>query len=332
MNKNILLITVALALSLSGVGCNKSGKLDTTSKFTPPSGSVELKLKWPVGERIVQNFDMKQHMEIFVPNQPNSIKQDMTMGQEYGLTVLKEDANGGHEVEMEFLSARMGMEMGGKTLFDYDSAKKSAADKANPMAGTFQKIIGGKVQYFLDASNNVERIEGVDAFVSRIGNGNGQGDGAASIKSMFSEGYFKQMIDNSQYMPHKPVQPGDTWPVQLEIVMGPMGTLIMDYTFTFQKWEQLGKRTCARLEFRGTIKSKPDENAKPTGMTMAIQDGNSSGVSWFDPELGKTIETSLNQDMTMAMTVPVNVHGKTITQAMTNVMNQVITIKLESVK
>jgi hypothetical protein len=149
---------------------------------------------------------------------------------------------------------------------------------------------------------------------------------------MFSEGYFKQMIDNSQYMPHKPVQPGDTWPVQLEIVMGPMGTLIMDYTFTFQKWEQLGKRTCARLEFRGTIKSKPDENAKPTGMTMAIQDGNSSGVSWFDPELGKTIETSLNQDMTMAMTVPVNVHGKTITQAMTNVMNQVITIKLESVK
>ena len=332
MNKNILLITVALALSLSWVGCNKSGKLDTTSKFTPPSGSVELKLKWPMGERIVQSFDMKQHMEIFVPNQPNSIKQDMTMGQKYGLTVLKEDTNGGHEVEMEFLSARMGMEMGGKTLFDYDSAKKSSADKANPMADTFQKIIGGKVQYFLDASNNVERIEGVDAFVSRIGNGNGQGDGAASIKSMFSEGYFKQMIDNSQYMPHKPVQPGDTWPVQLEIVMGPMGTLIMDYTFTFQKWEQLGKRTCARLEFRGTIKSKPDENPKPTGMTMAIQDGNSSGVSWFDPELGKTIETSLNQDMTMAMTVPVNVHGKTITQAMTNIMNQVITIKLESVK
>ena len=92
MNKNILLITVALALSLSGVGCNKSGKLDKASTFTPPSGPVELKLKWPVGERIVQSFDMKQNMEIFVPNQPDSIKQNMTMGQEYGLTVLKEDA------------------------------------------------------------------------------------------------------------------------------------------------------------------------------------------------------------------------------------------------
>jgi hypothetical protein len=55
-------------------------------------------------------------------------------------------------------------------------------------------------------------------------------------------------------------------------------------------------------------------------------------VSWFDPELGIIIDTTMNQDMTMAMTVPVNVHGKTITQAMTNVMHQAITIKLESVK
>ena len=140
------------------------------------------------------------------------------------------------------------------------------------------------------------------------------------------------MIGSSQYMPHKPVQPGDTWPVQLEIAMGPIGTLVMDYTFTFQKWEQLGKRNCARLEFRGTIKSKPDENPASKGMTMAIQEGNSSGVSWFDPELGIIIDTTMNQDMTMAMTVPVNVHGKTITQAMTNVMHQAITIKLESVK
>ena len=36
--------------------------------------------------------------------------------------------------------------------------------------------------------------------------------------------------------------------------------------------------------------------------------------------------------MKMAMTIPTYVHGKTITQTMTNVMNQVIIIELESVK
>ena len=199
------------------------------------------------------------------------------------------------------------------------------------LQNTLQKIIGAKIQFFLDASNNVQRIEGVDNFISRMGNG-GPGDNTAGIKSMFSEGYFKQMIGSSRYMPPKPVQPGDTWPVQSEIAMGPLGTMVMDYTFTFQKWEQLGKRNCARLEFQGTIKTKPDQNPTSTGMTMSIQDGNSSGVSWFDPELGQIIRTALNQDMTMAMTLPMNVHGKTTTQTMTNVMHQVITAKLDSVK
>jgi len=274
---------------------------------------------------------MKQNMEIFVPNQPNSIKQDMTMGQEYGLTVLKETPEGGHEVELEFLGMQMAFSQGGKSVMNYDSAKKSSPDNANPMADAFQKIIGAKIQYFLDVTNNVERIEGVDALVSRLESG-GSPDAVAPLKSMFNEGYFKQIIGGSRSMPPKPVQPGDTWPVQLEIAMGPIGTLVMDYTFTFQKWEQRGKRNCARLEFRGTITSKPDDSSRPPGMTMDIQDGTSSGVSWFDPELGKIIETSLKQNITMAMTVPINMNGKTFTQAMTNVMNQVITIKLDSVK
>ena len=82
-------MAVTLALSLSWVGCNKSGKLDTKSEFKAPSGPVELKLKWPLNERVVMNMDMKQNMEMFMPNQPGSMKQDMTMGQKYVLTVLK---------------------------------------------------------------------------------------------------------------------------------------------------------------------------------------------------------------------------------------------------
>ena len=339
MKKNLLLITVTLALGLSWVGCNKSGKLDTVSKFTTPAGPVELKFKWPVGERVVQDIDMKMNMEITVPNQPAPIKQDITMGQKYEISVLKETAGGGREVELEFLSTRMMVAMGGKTMVDYDSTKKPSNDRKDPMTATFQKtfqnIIGSKIQYFLDASNHVERIEGVDALVNRLTTG-GQGDPTAGIKSMFNEGYLKQMIGDSRYMPSKPVQPGDTWPVQLDISMGDLGAMMMDYTFTFQSWEQHGKRTCARLEFQGTFKNKPDQNSKPAGMTMTIQDGNSSGVSWFDPELGIVTETIINQDMKMNMTMPVNPRGNAAaagkTQTITSLMKQEINIKLESVK
>jgi hypothetical protein len=335
MNKNLLLIATTLALSLSWVGCNKSGKLAEPSTFKTPSGPVELKLKWPLGERVVQDMDMKQNMEFAIPGQPNPMKQDMTMGQEYGLTVLKETPDGGHEVEMEFLSARLGMKMGDKTMMDYDSAKKATTDKPNQLADMFGKIVGSKIQLFLDASNEVQRVEGVDDLMSRLSTG-AQADALASIKGMYTEGYFKQMMSANRFMPPKAVQPGDTWPVQIEFPMNNMGILVLDYTFTFASWEMHGKRNCARFEFQGTITTKPDPTAKPGGMSISILNGDTSGMSWFDPELGKSIETVMNQDMKMVIKLPANPRATPAAagrpQSITNQMTQAITIKLVSVK
>ena len=343
MNKNTLLIAVTLALSLSWMGCNKSGKLNTKSEFKAPSGLVEMKLKWPVGERIVQDMDMKQSMELSIPGQPGPTKQDMTMGQEYGLTVLKDTPGGGHEIEMEFLSARMSIAMGGKTL-DYDSTKKSANDSANPaaakiqksLADMFGKIVGSKIQYFLDASNDVERMEGVDELENRLSSG-AQADWLGPFKSaMFSKDRFKLIMSANRYLPPKAVQPGDTWPNTLSFEMGPLGTMTMDFNNTFQSWEMHGKRNCARLEFQGTIKSTPGNNASPTALSMTITDGDFSGVSWFDQELGITIDTTMNENIKMTMNIPMNSRGKAGAagrmQTITNQMNQIINIKLVSVK
>src|ERR1035437_6329864 len=111
---------------------------------------------------------------------------------------------------------------------------------------------------------------------------------------MYSEGYFKQMMSANRFLPPQAVQPGDTWPVQFEMPLGILGIKVMKYDFTFQRWEMHGKRNCARLEFTGTIQTKPDPNAKPGGMSISILDGNTTGISWFDPELGITIDTQMN--------------------------------------
>jgi Family of unknown function (DUF6263) len=329
MNKNLILTATVLVLSLPWIGCNKSGKLTQRSTFKPPAGPVELKLKWPQGERIVQEMNMKQDMEITIPGQSVPIKQNMTMGQEYSLTVLKETPDGGHEVEMEFLSARMKMAMRGKTMMDYDSAKKSPSDKAKPVADVFAKIIGSKIRFFLNASNEVERMEGAEQLVDRLKSGT-KADALMPLKSMFSEGYFKQLMSRYRYMPPKAVEPGDSWPVQFEYPTGNLGTMMLNYTYTFQSWEMHGERNCARLEFQGTVKTKSDPDSNSSG--MSIPDGNSSGVSWFDPELGITIDTTMNQEMKMVMNMPANPNAGGQMQTMTNQMNQVIAIKLLSVK
>jgi len=315
-------------------GCNKAGKLSEPSTKPMPTGPVELKLKWPAGERMVQDMDMKMNMEISVPNQPAPIHQDITMGEQYALKVLNTQPDGGREVELEFLSMRMTVAQGGKTLIDYDSGKKASANPRQPdlaaIEKTFQSIIGAKIQYYLDASNQVERIEGVDALMNRLSAG-GRADAAASLKSTFSEDTLKQMI-SGQHLPPHPVQPGDSWPVDVDVSLGQLGTMSTDYTFNFASWEKHGVRNCARLEFQGALKSKSDAGALPSGMTMSVKNGDSSGVSWFDPELGLVVETVMNQNIDMIMTIPMRVQGKTTTQTLTTAMKQAITVKLESVK
>ena len=335
MNKNIILIIVTLAAGLAAAGCNKAGKLNKPSTLTTPSGPVELKAKWPPGERVVQTYDMKINTEISIPGQPNPIKQDTTMGQRYGLTVVKAEADGGREVEMEFLAMRMKLDQGGKTLIDYDSDTKAATGPKQPELAAveemLQNVIGAKIQLHLDASNNVARVEGVDQLMNRLAT-RGPAVATDSIRNMFSEDYLKQMMGNSRYLPPKPVQPGDTWPVQTDLEMGNLGTLALDYHLTFQSWEKRGPRLCARLESEGTIKSRPGANPDAAGTAMTIQDGSSSGVSWFDPELGMVIDSVVNQDIKMTMSLPVPIRGKTVTQTLTNLMHQVITMKVESVK
>jgi len=333
MNKNTLLIAVTLTSSLLWAGCNKSGKLHEKSKFTPPSGPMELKQKWPKGEQIVKHIDMKMNSEINVPNLPNPIKQETSMGQKYGITVADEDANGGHEVDLEFLVMSMKMKQGDKTMIDYDSETKSSETSPQQAAAEkmFQGVIGTKLQYFLNATNGVDRVEGIDALMNHLQSG-GPAGGNNGIKDMFNDAYLQQMLGDSRYLPPKPVQPSDTWPVQFDMKLGTLGNLSINYNFTFTRWEQHGQRTCARLEFDGTLKGSPVQNPDPKAMSMSVDNGTTSGVSWFDPELGATIDSDLNQDIAMTISMPVNMRGKTSTQTMKMQMHQVLNIKLDSVK
>ena len=326
---------MVMAVTLAATGCNKSGKLAEKSQFKTPTGPVELKLKWPVGQRVVQDLDMKMKLNLNIPGQPAPMQQDMTMGQKFAMTVLQDLPEGGHEVEMEFLSFRMGMEAGGKKMMDYDS--EAQTDSKNPMAGVLGKVVGSKINCFLNASNDVDHIEGVDALIGRLSEG-GNAQSVAPVKGMLSETYFKQMLSSSRFMPPHAVAPGDSWPVHYELPMEQIGTLAMDYTFTLERWEMHGTRNCARMEFQGEIKTTGGGKPIAPGVEMSIRDGNSSGVSWFDPELGIVIDSNIQQDFTMIMSVPKPQRGKAAknakpeTMTMTNQMSQILSIKLDSVK
>ena len=335
MKKNLILISLLLAAGLTFSGCKKSTVIKETT--SAPTGAVELKLKWPVGRSMVQNMDVRHTGELNVPHQPNPIKQDLSMGQKYALTVRADrPANAGKELEMEFLEFRMKMTMGGKPMVNYDSSDKPSASDTNIIASTLEKVIGSKLRFLMDPSNRVEVVIGAEEFQKRM-EGSGNDPSRAIFKSMFNEDHFKNMLNFAQGLPDKPVQPGDKWTAKNEMSMGEMGEMIIESAYTFENWEQLDGRYCARLSFDGTLKTNPNRAPKTQGVTMNLQNGVTSGHTYFDIDMGMFVKTVMNQDMKMVITVPNPGRNqppgaRNQPMTMTNTMNQAITVLLEDVK
>ncbi|MDB6016220.1 MAG: hypothetical protein JWR19_709 [Pedosphaera sp.] len=324
--------TVFICLAVVGVAIAFHERSSTS---TPPAGRVELKWKWPpVGERIVLDMEMKRDGEYRNPGEADPVKEDLIREKKYGLTVLQATPEGGHEVELEFLSIRDRTVLGGKTVLNYDSTEKSLAEKPNSLTDLYGKVVGSKIRYFLNASNEVERMEGIDELEMRLSSG-ASAETSAFSRIAFSEGYLKQMINGlHRCLPAKAVQPGDAWAVHEELPIGPMSAVAAaESTCTFHGWEMHQNRNCARLEFQSTVKTKPDPNLNPAGTSVSSLEGTISGVSWFDPEMGMIIDTAGNNDMKMVINRPSNPSGNPggsgPAQSTNYQWHEVTTVKLE---
>jgi serine/threonine protein kinase len=308
-------------------------KLNHPSTFKTPTGPVELKVKWTLGTRNIVDVRVRQIAETFKPDQPVPVKNDFCMGHQLSFSVLKETSDGEHEVEMEYLTLWLGGRTGGHTWL-HDSARVSASQKPGMMTRLFEQIIGGKIRYFLDARNKVKRMEGVDEFISRLKSGEQSAD-LAEIRDMFNESYFENLATQRCYLSDKAVCPGDTWSFHDERPSGSTRIAVSDFKVTFRNWEPHGKRNCARLEYQGILKGKPKPNVQPAATRpkriLTDNGGTSSGMLWFDPELGVAIDAMTNNDMMLVPAVNPDIAEATPSTS-TRLYHQIVTVKLLSME
>jgi hypothetical protein len=307
MKQNLALIIAALALSLPAVGCKKAGTVAVTT-VAAPSGPVELKLKWPVGRRLVQDFGEQDGGEIFVAGVSQSSRQDKSTEQRFAVSVVKERAMDGHETEWKLLSCRMGVTNGADTVLNFDTTQKSPG---NPVAGAFQRVVGSKIRCLLDYRGCVEKVDGAEAFRTRLLTGV-RGDSAELLKGMYDAGYFQRMLvlSSAQMLPENPVAPGDSWPAQFEIPLENLGSMDMDFTCTLQDWEARDGRYCAHIAMAGTLRFDPGQ-AGP-GVKLSFEDGHCSGEMCFDLDLGAFVESSVQMELKVLVTPPPATHQPSV--------------------
>ena len=327
-----IITLVSLAAVTGGVllsGCSKpqktaaaSGGSDASSATAVAAdGPVDMKIKWAAGKTFAMRMEMNMDTEMKVPNQPDPVKQNVKLTQNFSLSALKKLDNGGWELQLEFENETLEVLVGGRSVLTFDSNENPAQETNNPVAPILRAMVGARLQYYTDANGKVEKMGGLDELMKRIA-ANGTERQRGMLQQMFSEDTLKRYGSFSEALPNRIVNIGESWSQKNDIV-STIGTLTMDMNYTFKNWEQHGDRKCAHVDAEGTIATKT-VTAANVGAAVEVQNGKITGEFWFDPELGMIVDVHNNQDMTLKIT--------TRTQNLSQQLSQKVRLSLVDVQ
>jgi hypothetical protein len=179
----------------------------------------------------------------------------------------------------------------------FDSKKDVAQDARDPMAPMLRKLFRTRIQYFTDADGQVEKMEGVEELMRQIGM-IGEPQTQALFRQMFGGDILKEYASFGDMKANRPVTTGDHWRKTTEFV-SPVGVVASDMEYTFKSWEQHHDRKCMRIAVAGSISAKPGAPAQ--NGSPQITKGEFTGDAWFDPELGRVVDASYDQNITMGI-------------------------------
>ena len=306
--KTALAIGTAAILA-TGTTAVVVGEIATSIGSDAACGPIEMQMKWQAGKRYVMHSEDIQTTETKEPNQPKPVKQVQKMTQDYNLSLVRELDNGGWQLQLEFESLTLEVTAGGRKMFSADSSQNPAQDSKNPVGARLRKMVGARLQYFLNANGKVEKMEGYQELVSRVAGKNPREE--AAFRDLFNENALEKYGSFAEdTTPRRVVKLGDSWAIRL-VVPSNAGILNVDIRCTFKNWEQHADRKCMRIKFTGNF--SPQAAPNTPNLPVKIEKGRLSGETWFDPELAMIVEIAYDVDMNLKInqrgqtqTVPIN--------------------------
>lgn len=268
-------------------------------------GPIGMEMKWQAGKKYVMRRETTQTSETKQPNQPKPVKQLVKMAQDFNFSLVKELDNGGWQLQLEFEGLTMEVTAGDRKVFSADSTQNSAQDAKNPVGARLRKMVGARLQYFINANGKVEKMEGYQELVNRVAGANPQEQ--AAFRDLFNENTLKQYGSiGEDTTPRRVVKLGDSWAIRLE-VPADIGNLNLDLKCTFKNWEQHADHKCMRIKFTGNFSPKAAANTPI--VPVKLEKGTLSGELWFDPDLGMVVEMAFDADMSLK----INERGQILT-------------------
>lgn len=255
----------------------------------------ELRYKFAPGGKNSYVMEQSQNMKMAVNGQEFEIK----MNSIFEMTQVVDSvdtAAGTAKIKQKVDRVKMAMEGGPIGTMEFDS--KSDKEPDGPlaaMAGIFKAMTDGEIKMTLNNRGEVLEFKMPEKLMDELKNIGGAAAGGFG-GNMFSEDSLKNMFNQSTLILPKEIPvPGETtWNRNMDMKLGPMGTMKNNTKFTY-----LGKSgDFDKIDMKMDMKLEADPNA-PMQINMKTKEA--SGFTLFDNAKGRVQEFSTKNISEMEM-------------------------------
>jgi len=302
-----LLVWIGLGFLLAGCGGRDNGETEAPIKGRPSDPPVALRAEWKPDRRYLLRVEAQQTLELPFP--PGSrTAQDTLIQQDYSVTVTNAEA-GRKGLELEVAALAVQAHFGDQVVLRFDSMNPAVPNEG-PGVDVLQRVVGGKIRFLLGPDGQVEKTSGLEELLGQNPNGGNRGPAwrgnlmGGGLQRLYGEDYLKQIVEVGA-LPPGPVRVGDTWTRRRELEVGLVGRVAAVTTNTFRGWQVREGRSCARIDFAGTLTLKT--NIASGGLPLSglsLEEGRVSGKAWFEPSLGLPLAAEMEQSCRIAGTLP----------------------------
>ncbi len=256
----------------------------------PSFGQVKLEWKLKEGDKFTvdSTSELNQKMDVSAQKLEQKLKQVAKRD----FTVQKKNPDGSMILEEKVESLK----------FETADGAIGPDDKfGDKLAGTSFKITVGP-------KGEVSKVEGIDDVVKKLA-----GEDPASqkmVRAIFQENAVKRTASEMfSFLPEKPVDKGAKWKHDMNVALGPLGTMKVQADYTYEGKDKLNDKEFDKITFTATATyqaAAQNPGDLPFQITKSdLKSQEFKGTIWFDSAAGRMVQSDMNMKLVGKMSFKV---------------------------
>jgi len=254
---------------------------------------VLLQWKLQPGQALHQHMETRTKTTTQVGGNRLEGTQNMEIDFLWTVGKVGEDRKAGVTQKVQRIRLKMKMPGSGELEYDSDEGKDLPGPVGTIMGPMLKALVGAELTFQMTPDGKVDNVKVPDSLTAAASKLRGGGAGV-----MFGEEAFRQMCQPFPTFPDKPVGVGATWSDSKKVDLPFGGAIRTANKYVYEGPEERGGRRLLKFSVKGDVTHEKPEKVT---VELNVKPKDSSGLIFFDPELGHFVEMASRQDIAMQM-------------------------------